>query len=140
MSHDNEKLEEEEYDIPDIDARLAAMKCQHIYTHSVECDKCHYIPYEEDTCGALHYNQPVDNTTNVYSDSMLVGAHFDEFIKHMRLQNVTDKIAAKQVTPSRIRRDKILAELKERHAKGKLSDKKYTQMVIATHMQDYNFD
>ena len=160
MPRNNKKHEEKTYDIPDIDARLVAMKCEHIYTHghSAGCDKCHYIPYEEDdvsSFGAKHHNQPVDNTNHtadVYNNPMLIDGDFNEYIENMRLQNVINKTTYEQLkkrttppsvrhgktmtgTPSVLRREKILVELKERYTKGKLSEKKYAQMVIATHMQ-----
>ena len=153
----SQRREEKTYDIPDIDARLAAMKCEHVYTHGHEvgCDNCHYIPYEEDdtsSCDALHHNQPVDDrrspgtsgavdtsshTNDIFNNPTLPGVDFNEFIENMHLQKAIDQTTyehLKKQSPS-LRRDKILVDLKERYTKGKLSEKKYTQMVLATYMQ-----
>lgn len=133
----NKQREEKTYEIPDIDARLAAMKCQHTYSngHEVGCDKCHYIPFIEDReMGAVDTTRL---TADVYNNPMLIGSDFNEFIENMHLQNAISKTTyedLKKKSPA-ARRDAILAELKERYTKGKLSEKKYTQMVIATHMQ-----
>lgn len=137
MPRKNKKVEEKTYDIPDIDARLKAMKCQHVYSNGEEvgCDNCHYIPFIED-----RENGAVDttrHTADVYNNPMLIGSDLNEFIENMHLQNTISTATYEQLkkqSPS-VRRDKILAELKERYTKGKLSEKKYTQMVIATHMQ-----